>query len=82
MFINKSIISDCNGTWTHNHLVGKRTLNYLAKLTSLAKWLNSRLRTNNSGFQSRYSRLNFRYRACFEQEVPWHSDNYEVWIHS
>ena len=28
---------DCNWTWrTHNHLVHKRTLNYLAKLT---KWL-------------------------------------------
>ena len=28
------IISDCNGTRTHNHLVRKRTLNHLAKLTS------------------------------------------------
>ena len=31
-------ISDCNWTRTHNHLVHKRTLNHLAKLTSLAKW--------------------------------------------
>ena len=29
-------LSDCNWTRTHNHLVWKRTLNYLAKL---AKWL-------------------------------------------
>ena len=29
-------LSDCNGTWTHNHLVRKQTLNYL---TELAKWL-------------------------------------------
>ena len=29
-------LSDCNWTRTHNHLVHKRTLNYLAKL---AKWL-------------------------------------------
>ena len=25
---------------------------------------------------------NFRFRACFEQGVPWHSDNYRVWIQS
>ena len=24
----------------------------------------------------------FRFRACFEQGVPWHSGNYRVWIHS
>ena len=29
-------LSDCDGTRTHNHLVRKGTLNYLAKLT---KWL-------------------------------------------
>ena len=29
-------LSDCKWTWTHNHLVHKRTLNHLAKL---AKWL-------------------------------------------
>ena len=42
-------LSDSNGIRTHNHLVRKRTLNYLAKLAvwlaSLAKWLNVRLRT-------------------------------------
>ena len=36
---------DCNGTRTHNHLFRKRTLNHLAKLASLAKWLSVRLRT-------------------------------------
>ena len=30
---NKRFNSDCNGTQTHNHLVHKRTLNHLAKLT-------------------------------------------------
>ena len=29
------IYSDCGGSWTHNHLVGKRTLNDLAKLSKL-----------------------------------------------
>ena len=40
-----SLIFDCNGTRTHNHLVRKRTLNHLAKLASLAKWLSVLLRT-------------------------------------
>ena len=38
-------LSDCNGTWTHNHLVCKQTLNQLAKLASLAKWLSVHLWT-------------------------------------
>ena len=33
-------------------------------------------------FESSCSHLNFRFRACFEQGVPWHSGNYRVWIHS
>ena len=36
-------VGDCNWTRTHNHLVHKRTLNQLAKLASLAKWLSVRL---------------------------------------
>ena len=39
------IWSNCNWTRTQAHLVRKRTLNYLAKLTSLAKWLSVRFRT-------------------------------------
>ena len=37
---------------------------------------------SGSGFESSCSHLNFRFRACFEQGVSWHSDNYKVWIHS
>ena len=33
-------------------------------------------------FESRWSHLNCRYCTCFEQGVPWHSDNCRVWIHS
>ena len=33
-------------------------------------------------FKSCYSHLNFRYGACFEQEVSGHLGNYRVWIHS
>ena len=32
-----NIENDCNWTRTHNHLVGKRTLNHLAKLTRCKK---------------------------------------------
>ena len=35
---------------------------------------------NSCGFESRCSHLNFRFCACFEQGVPWHSGNYRVWI--
>ena len=34
------------------------------------------------GFESSWSHLNFRFRACIEQGVPWHSGNYRVSIHS
>ena len=37
---------------------------------------------SGSGFESSCSHSTFRFRACFEQGVPWHSDNYRVWIHS
>ena len=30
------------------------------------------------GFKSCCSHLNFRYHACFEQGVPWHSGNWSV----
>ena len=39
-------------------------------------------KVNPFGFESSCSHLNFRFRACFEQGVPWHSGNYKVWIHS
>ena len=34
------------------------------------------------GFESSCSHLDFGFSACFEQEVPWHSGSYRVWIHS
>ena len=40
-----SRLGDFNESQTHNHLVCKLTLNQLAKLTSLAKWLSVRLQT-------------------------------------
>ena len=69
-----NIICDCNDIQTHNHLILKRTLNHFAKL---AKWLTYVVSTYLYGIH-----LNFRYRACFEEGVPWHSGNYRVYIHS
>ena len=82
---NHFLISDCNWTWTQNHLVHKHTLNHLASL----KWPNGQFgqklfvyELSGSGFKSSYSHLNFRFCACLKQRVPWHSGNYRVWIHS
>ena len=58
-------------------------VNTLTDLVNLAKWLSVHLRTKSgSGFESSCSHLNFRFRACLEQGVPWHSGNYRVWIHT
>ena len=47
-----------------------------------AKWLMFVYELSGSGLESSCSQLNFRFRACFVQGVPWHSGNYTVWIHS
>ena len=93
---------DCNGARTHNHLVRKWTLNYLAKL---AKWLSCVVSTylydtfdymflschirvsewisvQLPECQGTLSSKQARYRACFDEVVPWHSDNCRVWIRS
>ena len=60
------------------------TLLYLACYYSQRFWFfkSLQLDSNPSGFESSCSHLNFRFRACFEQGVSWHSGNYRVWIHS
>ena len=62
-------LSDCNETRTHNQLV---RLNGRVSVYELS----------GCGFEFRCSHLNYRFRACFEQGVPWHSGSYRVWIHS
>ena len=37
---------------------------------------------NGCGFEPCCSHLNFEYRACLKEGVPWHSGNCSVWIHS
>ena len=66
-------LSDSNGIRTHNHLVRKRTLNHSTKLARLFVY-----ELSGCWFESRCCHLNFRYRTCFEQEVPWHLGNYIV----
>ena len=44
-------LHDCNGTRTHSHLVCKRTLNYLAKLANLVKWLSACSQTKKMSVQ-------------------------------
>ena len=48
-------------------------------------WLNGWVfvyELSGCGFEYRCNHLNFRFHACFEQGVHWHSGNYGVWIHS
>ena len=50
----------------------------------LAAWLNGCVivyELISCEFESLCCHLNFRYDACVEQEVPWHSGNYRVEIH-
>ena len=75
---NPTFLSDCNWARTQNHLVRKRTLSHLASLASRVFVYE----LSDSGFESSCSHLNFRFSACYEQGVPWHSANYSVWIHS
>ena len=74
-FKNRNL-SDSNSTRTQNHLVRKRTFNHWPLGWVFVYEL------SGSGFESGCSHLNFRFRACFKQGVPWHSGNYRVWIHS
>ena len=46
-------------------------------------WLNSWVflyELSGCGFESLCNHLNFKYRACFEEGVPWNSRKYRVWI--
>ena len=56
------ILSDCNGTRTHNNLVRKRTLNHLAKL---AKWLSFAVSTYL------YGRFDCMFLSCQVRVWEW-----------
>ena len=57
-----------------------RLYRYLDVKELLAR--NRALRTKWLWFEFCCSHLNFRYCACFEQGVSWHSGIYRMWVHS
>ena len=77
----KDLNRNSNGIRTHNHLVRKQTLNYLDWPVWRSGWVFV-YELTGCGFKSCCNHVNFRYRACFERGVPWHSGNYRVYIHS
>ena len=66
-------LNDNNWIRTHNHLVCQQTFNHLTSLVRVFIY-----KLSGCGFKSCCCHLNFRYRACFEQWVPWHSGSYRV----
>ena len=86
LYLSVGCTSTCNWTRTNNHLVHKRTLNHLVRLTLWPLWLNGWMygfvyELSGCRFESKCCHLNFRFCACLEQGVPWHLGNYRVWIH-
>ena len=75
-------LCDCNASRTHNHVVRKPTLNHLAKLASLAKWLNVRLRTKCLWVRIPLMSLKLELVPTSSKEFLDIQANYRVWIHS
>ena len=84
-------LSDCNWTWTYSQMT--RTYSQMYRKDKYSEhssiiwpvWPNGWVfvfEVIGSGFKSSCSLLNFRFHACLEQGVPWHSGNYRVWIHT
>ena len=81
IYLKNRYYCDCNWTRTQNHLVLKQTLSEWVYKLNESVWVFI-YELSGSGFESSCSHLTFRFRTCFEQEVPWHSGNYWVWINS
>ena len=73
-------ISDCYWTRTHNHLVCKQTLNHLAKLADLAKWLSVRLRTKRLWVPVQLQSLKLQISSLLRARSS--LTFRQVWIHS
>ena len=83
------VLSQCIVYWINSQNIYtftyQKTLLHSTGFELTTIWLNGRVfvyELSSCGFESRCSHLNFRYRACFNQGVPWHSGNYSVWVHS
>ena len=75
-------IIECGLTLDHLCIMIK-TYNHITIFLPL--WLRGDLfvdELNGCGFESSVIQSYFRFRVCFEQGIPWHSDNYRVWISS
>ena len=82
LFLSHSLISvskDVRLNSTH-YLIMK--INNRKQLQNTAINNSADIDYSHSRFESSCSHLNFRFRACFEQGVPWHSGNYRMWTHS
>ena len=81
VFTLKSV-RDMKRTFSQKQIIDKYSL-YGSVIWSV--WLNGWVflyELSGYGFEYRYSHLKFRYHACFEQRVRWHSGNYRMQIHS
>ena len=82
MYIHSKMCPDMIRTYSQKHRTGKYSQH---NSIILPDWLNGWVflfELSGCGFQYCCCHLNFRYRDCFEQWVPWYSGNYRVWIHS
>ena len=74
-------VRDMTRTYSQTHHTDKYSQH---SVTTWPVWLNGWVFVydlSGCGFQCSCSHLNFTICACFEQGVPWHSGNHEVWIH-
>ena len=77
--VKEMLVQNRRNIWSLSDSNGNRC----SKVWSV--WLNGWVlvnKLNGCAFKSRFYHLNFRYSACLEQAVPWHSGNYRVKIHS
>ena len=73
---------DCNWSRAQNHLVLKRTLNNLAKLASLAKWLNVCLRTKWFWVRAQLQSLKLQISHLLQARSSLIFRLLQSWIHS
>ena len=82
VWIHSETLRDMTRTYSQMH----RTNNYSEQSSIIwPVWTNGWVffyELNGSGFEYSCIHLNFRFRACFEQGVPWHSGNNRVRVHS
>ena len=75
-------VGDLISTYSKQHLTDKYSQHSsVIRSVGLNGWVLI-FELSGCGFESRCRNLNFRYCACFEQILPWHSGSCRVCIHS